>query len=123
MYVGICKIPPSLNPNQQVKVLSPKNWSVEGFLIETLKRLCHAYYATYLHLYQPLIAYSNGNLFSPPPMVSNLGSSSGFLVIGFGTKLKLYGVLFPVAGAVVAFKNSLSSAAFLMKASFVANVT
>ena len=43
--------------------------------------------------------------------------------MGFGTRLKLYGVLFPVAGAVVAFKNSLSSAAFLMKASFVANVT
>ena len=36
------------------------------------------------------LAYSNENLFSPPPILSNLGSSSGFLVMGFGIKLKLY---------------------------------
>ena len=43
--------------------------------------------------------------------------------MGFGTKLKLYGVLFSVAGAVMTFRNSLSSAVVLMKASFVANET
>lgn len=69
------------------------------------------------------MAYSKGNFLSSPPIVSNFDdSSSGFLVIGLGTKLKLNAFIFPVAGASIIFNKSFNSAAFLMKASLVEKV-
>lgn len=67
------RIPPLAVPTQTASVLSPKNLSENGTLIETLKIECHGYYPSNLvHLYQPLIEYSYGNLVfsSPiPPLV------------------------------------------------------
>lgn len=77
-----CKIPPETVPTQTANVLSPKNLSENGELIETLKMLCHTYYPYNLsHLNHPLKAYSYGNLVYSSPTVSPIWATVGTLSI------------------------------------------
>lgn len=88
------RIPPLAVPTQTASVLSPKNLSENGILIETLNIECHGSYPFNLsHLYQPLIEYSYGNLVnsSPiPPLV--LATFAGLSNIPANTLLVAAGV-------------------------------
>lgn len=89
VYVGKWMIPPSCLPTQADNVLSPKNLSVDGYWIWTLKMLCHSYCCFGAsHLNQPLKAYSCGNLgFFVVPTIERTSLVSGSLYDGFETTL------------------------------------
>ena len=86
VYVGMYKISPSLNPNQCVKVRSPKS---RGIFYTNSQKIMPCLLGNLSPSIPSTYSVFNGNLFSPPPIVSNLGSSSGFLVMGHGNKVEI----------------------------------
>ena len=78
-YVVRWIMPPAPLPTHPAKVLSPWLLSVDGWLIWTLNKLCHAYYGVgYSHLNHPENAYSLGNGASTVYVFDGV---PGFLVI------------------------------------------